>query len=270
MRLLYIENHQRIYRFVSRTMKHKLLNFSLLLCLLLSSCTAIKEAVNRSQTHKKGNQETVLNLAESDQISPIKGKVISPFGYRGRHNHTGTDIKLHKGDSVRAAFCGRVTKASPYSGYGNLVILKHINNIETYYAHLSKCLVHVGDTVTAGEVIGLGGRTGRATTDHLHFEVRINKSPKDPEHFFDFSAGKTKILFLAYNPSVKIKYDPIVKVEQDTKIVKETSLDNVVSIQKGETLYSLARRHNTTVKQLQELNNLQSSNLKIGMKLKIR
>jgi len=262
MRLLYIKKHKlkRKYYFAGIVMKHGLLVLSLLLCFLVGGCKAIREASGSSRQNKTKNEKNTLSA--SDQVAPVKGKVISPFGYRGGHNHTGADIKLQKGDTVRAAFGGVVTKAAPYSGYGNLVILKHPNNIETYYSHLSKCLVHEGDSVAASDVVGLGGRTGRATTDHLHFEVRFNHVPKNPENFFDFSNGATKILFLAYAaPVIRIKSEPTPEV---------CSSDHIVSVQKGDTLYALAKRYGTTVKQIQEINNLESSSLKIGMKLKIK
>lgn len=199
MRLLYIRTHKFMWKFcVDRiVMKHGLMIFLLLICSLISSCVAIQEVMNGPRYARTNAPKDTLNtnLSPSDQISPVKGKVINPFGYRGGHNHTGSDIKLQKGDTVRAAFSGVVTKASPNSAYGNLVILKHVNNIETYYAHLSKCLVQVGDSVVAGEVVGLGGHTGRATTDHLHFEVRYNHISLNPEHFFDFNNNTVKIFF---------------------------------------------------------------------------
>lgn len=204
---------------------------------------------------------TMADSSASSAMAPIHGKIISPFGYRGHHNHTGADIKLHKNDTVRAAYSGQVVKASRYSGYGNLVILKHANSLQTYYAHLSKCLVKVGDNVVAGDVVGLGGRTGRASTDHLHFEVRVNNIPKNPENYFDFNNKTADAPLLAYPKTIFIKNDP--KKE-------EVVSNDFVIIAKGDTLYSIAKHHGMTVKQLQELNQLQSSNLKIGMKLKIK
>jgi len=243
--------------------KHGLLKFSLLLCFLVYVCDVSKGTSNVPQIPETNNQEntSIADSAASGQFSPVKGKVISPFGYRGRHKHTGTDIKLQKGDTVRAAFSGLVTKAAPYSGYGNLVILEHTNNIETYYSHLSKCIVQEKDSVVAGEVIGLGGHSGRATTNHLHFEIRFNHVPKNPENYFDFNTNTAKETVLAYTPVIKTV------CEQNTEV--NVSNDFII-IQKGDTLYALAKRYGTTVKQIQELNNMENSNLKIGMKLKIK
>lgn len=213
--------------------------------------------------------------------APIKGKVISPFGYRGRHFHAGTDIKLQHGDTVRAAFDGLVTKACPYSGYGKLVIIKHPNGIETYYSHLSKCIAQIGDTVKAGQVVGLGGRTGRATTDHLHFEIRFNRVAKNAEKYFDFkncevkNAMKDKLasytLVVKANQPVTLVELPAEKPTDAAAVsTTETSSEDCVVIRKGDTLYSLSKRFNTTVKQLQELNQLEGTNLRIGFKLKVK
>jgi len=253
------------YNLTNTVTKKELLSFSFMLCFLIGSCNLSKGASPAFQLTRieKPLYSVKLDSSVSNEFSPIKGKVISPFGYRGRHKHTGTDIKLHKGDTVRAAYSGLVTKACRYSGYGNLVVLEHPNSIQTYYGHLSKCLVNAGDSVVAGQVVGLGGRTGRASTDHLHFEVRVGNVPKNPEKYFDFNNCTVKNAELANAPVILIKDDP---KEEMTEIKLS---NDIVTIQKGDTLYDLARRHGTTVKQIQQLNNLESSNLKIGMKLKI-
>jgi len=249
-----------------------LLRFSLFLCFFAYSYNVSKGASNVRLSIS--NEQKITLIAHSalfGQFSPVKGKVISHFGYRGRHMHTGTDIKLQKGDTVRAALSGLVTKAASYFGYGNLVIMKHANGIETYYSHLSKCLVHAGDSVVVAEVIGLGGHTGRATTNHLHFEVRLNHVPKNPENYFDFNNYTNKESVLAYAPVINIKSDSsadvFIKSEQSTDI---NAANDFVIIQRGDTLYALAKRYGTTVKQLQKLNQMQGSNLKIGKKLIIK
>ena len=106
---------------------------------------------------------------------PLPGaKVISPYGGRGGRQHTGTDLKTKANDNIFAAFDGEVVFSAKYAGYGNLIRIKHPNGLETYYSHNSKNMVKVGDYVKAGQVIALTGRTGRATTEHLHFETRVN------------------------------------------------------------------------------------------------
>lgn len=114
------------------------------------------------------------NFADSDWCYLLrKSKVISPYGGRGGRHHSGTDIKSFPNDSVRAVFDGTVVMAGPFSGYGNCVQIRHLNGLTTLYSHNSRNLVKAGDQVTAGQVIALEGRTGRATTAHVHFEIRV-------------------------------------------------------------------------------------------------
>jgi len=170
---------------------------------------------------------------------PYLGKVISPFGSRGGRKHTGADIKLQKGDSVGAAMNGVVKMAKSYYGYGKLVILTHPDGFETYYAHLCKCLVKKGDTVRVGSVVGLGGRTGRATTNHLHFEVRKNGSPLNPEQYFCFAEGivKKPILMGVQELFVSIEKKPeppVFTLQNDNTLVIPASEAAFVTIQKGD------------------------------------
>jgi murein DD-endopeptidase MepM/ murein hydrolase activator NlpD len=119
---------------------------------------------------------------------PLPGaKVISPYGQRGGRQHTGVDLKTKAKDNIYAAFDGEVVFSDKFSGYGNLVRIKHANGLETYYAHNSKNLVKKGQYVKAGQVIALTGQTGRATTPHLHFETRVNGKPQNPANYFDLT-----------------------------------------------------------------------------------
>ena len=111
------------------------------------------------------------------------GKVISAYGTRG--GHSGTDIKTCAKDTIRAAFDGVVRMSKPYYAYGNIVVIRHANGLETLYSHNFKNLVKTGDVVKAGQPIGLTGRTGRATTEHVHFETRINGQHFNPNLIFD-------------------------------------------------------------------------------------
>jgi murein DD-endopeptidase MepM/ murein hydrolase activator NlpD len=136
-----------------------------------------------------GNNKFTLNLADlnpGEWCYPLpEAKVISQYGRRGGRRHTGVDLKTKANDAILAAFDGVVTHSGPFYGYGNLIRIKHTNGIETYYSHNSKNLVKVGDRVKAGQKIGLTGRTGRASTEHLHFECRINGQPFNPACIFD-------------------------------------------------------------------------------------
>ncbi len=109
--------------------------------------------------------------------------VISGFG--GRRHHSGTDIKNGPGTKIYAAFDGKVIQSGVFSGYGKCITIRHRNGLETRYSHNSKNLVTVGEMVKAGQVIGIVGRTGRATTEHVHFETRINGKAFDSSYVFD-------------------------------------------------------------------------------------
>jgi murein DD-endopeptidase MepM/ murein hydrolase activator NlpD len=147
-----------------------------------------------------GKSTVKLNLAHISKTRwayPLPGgRVISPYG--GRRNHSGVDVKTRPNDKIVAAFDGIVTKSSPYSGYGNCIVIRHAYGFETLYSHQSKNFVRVGQKVKAGEVIGLTGRTGRATTEHLHFEVKFRGRRLNPAVLFDHAkrALKTTTLTL--------------------------------------------------------------------------
>lgn len=125
------------------------------------------------------------SLQETEYCFPLPGgKVISPYG-RGGGRHSGVDIKTRANDTIRCAFDGVVRMSKPYSAYGNVIVVRHKSGLETIYSHNSKNLVQSGDTVRAGQPIGLTGRTGRATTEHLHFETRINGQHFNPNIIFN-------------------------------------------------------------------------------------
>lgn len=175
----------------------------MLLMLSLSACTVLKaqedscgnvdidewqvmkvEAAKNPFADK--NQFTInfANYTDEEWHYPLpSGKLISPFG--GKRRHGGTDIKGAKGDTIRAAFPGEVILSGPYYAYGNFVVLRHANGLETAYSHNSKNLVKVGKWVQAGEPLALVGRTGRATTEHVHFETRVRGKAFDSEKIFD-------------------------------------------------------------------------------------
>nr|WP_294761905.1 M23 family metallopeptidase [Prevotella sp.] len=117
-------------------------------------------------------------------------RVISPYG--GARRHSGVDLKTKANDEIFAAFDGEVVASGPYFGYGNCIRIKHAYGLETLYSHQSKNMVKKGDKVKAGQVIGLTGRTGRATTEHLHFEVSFDGKRLDPAIIFDHSNHKLK------------------------------------------------------------------------------
>lgn len=130
---------------------------------------------------------------------PHPGKTNSSFGWRRGRVHAGIDLQLNKGDTVRVAFDGVVRASHFHSGYGNVVIVRHYNGLETLYGHLSLRYVKPGDLINAGQVVGLGGSTGRSTGPHLHFETRLFGRPFDPSKLIDFKNDSLVSNFLVVN-----------------------------------------------------------------------
>jgi murein DD-endopeptidase MepM/ murein hydrolase activator NlpD len=156
----------------------RLLTQLLLLC-VLASCSHTKGVVAGSR----------------DGCYPLPGaKVISPYkNNRGSHRHTGVDLKTKANDPIYAVGDGVVTMSKNYSGYGKCIIIKHADGTGTLYAHNSKNYVKEGEKVKSGQKIALTGRTGRATTEHLHFEVRKNGKPVNPMPLLEKLSKKTRI-----------------------------------------------------------------------------
>lgn len=149
-----------------------------------------EESDKEEKQNFSGNAPLKLNLSqikEGTWAYPLPGcKVISPYG--GKRRHAGVDLKTKPKDDILAAFDGEVTRSCPYHGYGNVIVIKHANGLETLYSHQYKNLVKTGDRVKAGQVIGLTGRTGRATTEHLHFEARFRGQRFNPDLLFNHAA----------------------------------------------------------------------------------
>lgn len=137
--------------------------------------------------------ELELVKSLSDFHTPTYGRISSRYGPRRGGVHKGIDIGVPNGEPIFATFEGKVRHAKYNSGgYGNLVIIRHPNGLETYYGHLCKINVKVNDYVVAGQVIGYGGNTGKSSGPHLHFEVRYYDHAFDPERIIDFSNGVLK------------------------------------------------------------------------------
>ncbi|MBE0639637.1 MAG: peptidoglycan DD-metalloendopeptidase family protein [Bacteroidales bacterium] len=207
-------------------------------------------------------------------VTPFQGKVISGFRTPRRKNHTGTDVKLSKGDSVLCAFDGKVRLARTYSGYGLLVLVRHNNGLETIYSHLSKILVKENQYISAGEIIGLGGRTGRATTDHLHFESRLFGIPFNSEKYIDFENAELKGDTLYYiNGHIELRLEDFPSAPASNELIAGSVKGDGIAykIQKGDTLSAIARKYNTSVNRICQDNNITvTKTLKIGEVLVIR
>lgn len=211
---------------------------------------------------------------------PYKGSIRSKYGIRYRRRHQGVDIPVKTGDPIYATFDGRV-RISEYNrgGYGNLIIVRHDNGLETYYGHLSERLVQSGEWVEAGQIIGLGGSTGRSTGPHLHFETRYYGQAFDPERLIDFESGilrrQTFLLkksFFDIRSNAGQDFDDEAEVEKaDKKEAAERAAVTYHTIKSGDTLGALARRYGTTVSKLCSLNGIKSTTiLRLGRKLRVR
>lgn len=217
---------------------------------------------------------------------PYTGTISSRYGYRRGRRHTGLDLSLKTGDPIYAAFDGKV-RASMYNsgGYGHLVILRHANGLETYYGHLSKRLVDVGEVVHAGDVIGLGGSTGRSTGPHLHFETRYEGFPFDPERIIDFSSGKLrnekfdlrKSYFGANSRyAASGNYDPSRgddDEDAEEAAAKPAPKPTTVyhTVRSGENLSKIAGKYGTTVSAIGKLNKIDVKKpIRVGQKLRVK
>lgn len=174
-----------------------------------------------------------LDAAASGFTYPINGKFSSGYGRRGRGTHTGVDLVAPALTSIYAAFDGVVRLAKPYSGYGNVIVVRHPNGLETVYAHNTKNLVSAGQTVTGGQEIAKCGRTGRATTNHLHFEVRIQGQTINPILLIDVHTQKLQSGKLVVNRSSGGTVTAKLTTNAQ-KIVPATKVDNTKVLAKNE------------------------------------
>ena len=152
------------------------------------------------------------NTEENNFHFPLVGaRVLSKFGPRSGRQHKGIDLKINRRDTVKAAFDGIVRLALWMRGFGNVIVVRHYNGLETVYAHNSKHFVRSGDRVKAGTPISLTGATGRATTDHLHFEIRVNGIPINPQHVIDFETQslQPKHLVFSLDKKGRIKVETV-------------------------------------------------------------
>ena len=210
---------------------------------------------------------------------PYIGRITSRYGPRRGRAHQGLDISLKTGDPIYATFDGKVRFSKAAGNYGNLVIIRHNNGLETYYAHLSQRDVEVGDWVVAGQQIGLGGSTGRSTGPHLHYEVRYRGQSFDPERIIDFSSGnlrRAELLLKRRHFSIYAKYEQDFDAEVEVEKIEEAERKAAAAIQyhtvrSGDILGSIARKYGTTVTRICQLNGIKSTSiLRIGQRLRVR
>ena len=218
---------------------------------------------------------------------PYQTKIYSRFGIRRGRRHQGVDLPLKVGDPVHAAFDGKVRVSSYMKGYGNLVVIRHENGLETFYGHLSKRNVEVDQWVHAGDVIGLGGSTGRSTGPHLHFETRYQGYAFDPSWLADFEQGTLrsgvftlKKRYLSarsnYVPESEDEEEDILiaekeEREEEARLAAEEAAKRYHTIKSGDTLGALAVKYHTTVRQICAWNGIKATTtLRLGRKLRVK
>ncbi len=211
-----------------------------------------------------GEGDTIkIPLVDSAQnkffTPPFVGHTTSPFGKRRFLWHYGMDTKLNKGDTVRSAFDG-VVRVIQYDrrGFGNVVVVRHHNGLETVYGHLFKVLVKPNQPVKSSETVGLGGNTGRSTGAHLHFEIRYYGEPIDPRYVID------------YDDHV-LQSDTLVLTRDNFEYLTELRKTVYHTVRKGEGLGSIARRYRTTVNSICRLNAITPRTpLSVGRRLVVK
>lgn len=193
--------------------------------------------------------------------TPVRGEVVSSYGWRHRRMHHGIDLKLTTGDTVFAAFDGKIRYSDyNYGGYGNLVVMRHFSGLETYYGHLSALFVDPNEYVKAGDPIGLGGSTGRSSGPHLHFEVRYMGSAFNPEFLIDFKTGALRDPNVLLHQGKWAYHKPKAASlsTADNEVLHEAppAPSAVYRVKSGDTLYSIAKCNGTTVQELCRVNGI--------------
>ncbi|MDR2691482.1 MAG: peptidoglycan DD-metalloendopeptidase family protein [Dysgonamonadaceae bacterium] len=210
----------------------------------------------------------------SSFVMPVTGMVTSPYGPRWRRFHYGTDIKLQTGDTVYAAFNGKVRVCSyERKGYGNYLVIRHPNGMETVYGHLSESLVSINENVQAGQPIALGGNTGRSTGSHLHFEFRFLGQAIDPSDIIDFTHFCTYDDSYVFNKSrsgdAYFNVDFYTKFKSLKSNFASKTKAKYYKVRSGDTLLAIAQRYGTSVDKICRLNGIKATTtLKIGRSLR--
>ena len=210
---------------------------------------------------------------------PVIGNVFSKYGMRRRHVHNGVDISpLKIGEALYSTFEGKVRYAKYNTGgYGYLVIIRHPNGLESWYGHLSKLMCHAGDYVSAGQIIGYSGSTGRSRGPHLHFELRYKDQTFDPEFLIDFETGalkfqnfqlERKFFNIHSRASEFLEEDDYEESPQkelanadNPVLIDEASEPQYHIVKSGDTLGHIAAKYGTTVSKLCELNHISKTTI---------
>lgn len=258
------------------------------------------DATNGPLWDATGQIPATLDIDVSSFQAPTIGMITSPFGWRRRRMHKGVDVKVYIGDTIRAAFDGKVrVRKYERRGYGYYLVLRHNNGLETVYGHLSRQLVNQDAEVKAGQPIALGGNTGRSTGPHLHFEMRFMGIALDPSDIIDFDSFKPKSPLYAFKRSQAewaqnnkgkrgARYresggrnNQVALANNNTKSSANSNSNmnskanqaggSVHRVKKGDTLSAIARRYGTSVSKLCKLNGIRADKtLQLGQKIRYR
>ena len=238
---------------------------------------------NNIYAHKATEMPDTFRIDLRNFCMPTSSRVLtSNFGARWGRQHKGLDIKVYIGDTIRAAFPGRV-RIVRYEGkgYGKYVVIRHNNGLETIYGHMSAQLVSENQEVRAGDPIGLGGNTGRSTGSHLHFETRLCGVALNPALMFDFRNQDVVSDYYVFRKSTynresaeatRLRGVGGISVNGDLDIPQSVTASAVTrkntakhvaarfhKVGKGDTLYSIARKRGTSVDQICKLNNIKKT-----------
>ncbi|MBF8149506.1 peptidoglycan DD-metalloendopeptidase family protein [Winogradskyella sp. F6397] len=221
-----------------------------------------------------------LNFTDSTYASPVPHiKVVtSRYGWRRGRPHNGIDIDLVTGDSVVTILDGIVRFAKYTNGFGNAVVVRHFNGLESTYAHLSHIGVKANDTLVKGQYIGKGGNTGNSRGSHLHLELSYKGEQIHPEYLFDFSSKNAirseqvwvtqKWTHARFHNSRRVSKVKVIKSADEAALESLARRPKMYIVKKGDTLYGISRRNNMSISRLCKTNAIkQSSPLKIGQKL---
>lgn len=226
---------------------------------------------NNRYAHRASELPDSFNINLRHFCMPTTSRIItSNFGSRWGRMHKGLDIKVYIGDTIRAAFDGKVRIVRyEANGYGNYVVIRHHNGLETIYGHMSKHLVGENETVHAGDPIGLGGNTGRSTGSHLHFETRLCGVALNPDLMFDFKNQDVTGDYYFFRKDTYNKESLAAnrvrgKESTDLASADNENIGNNVEggnvryhkVSRGETLASIARKRGTTVEHICKLNHI--------------
>lgn len=220
------------------------------------------------RVHAFGNSVVIPDTFRIDMngfcMPTTNTKITSKFGPRRRRMHNGIDVKVYIGDTIRAAFGGKVRMVKyERRGYGQYIVIRHDNGLETIYGHLSKQLVKEDQYVEAGEVIGLGGNTGRSTGSHLHFETRFLGQAINPALLFDFEKQDIvteSYLFKKGNNRYR---------STGSSAVASGGNGQYYKVRKGDSLARIAQKTGTSIDALCKLNRIsRRTTLRIGQVLR--